>query len=197
MGKLIISETEKKNILSLYEQVKFPIPAPRESILIDNKNPYKHQEYINARQNYSTKLENGSLFYIIGLLPDNLNYEKVFKKIAFDFLKSLIGKTIRVKNGDVYTFKDIIETNDDDIVAKMVVLKNNEKSIDWTVRYNGNRDGFKFYDWYDSYYDFDKINTLFIEYLNKNKNVLENTNIKNIPDEYFEIRKVKRQQTDF
>ena len=40
MGRLIISETERKNILSLYEATTVA-PPPSESVLVVKKNPFK------------------------------------------------------------------------------------------------------------------------------------------------------------
>jgi len=200
MGKrVIISESEKKNILSLYEQIKFPIPPPKNSILIYKKNPYKYDELSNARQSYSTKLKDGDMFYILGLLPDEYNEEKIINKMNDEFGKSLINKTIKdPTTNEVFTIKEYYPGN----YPKIGQFKlDNNSLISMDLIFNqgkGNNVTIKIYESIGTFYIIPKLSEYYNDnFLDKLISNLEKSNIKNIPDEYFEIRKILIPQSDF
>lgn len=199
MGKrVIISESEKKNILSLYEQSKFPIPPPKNSVLISKKNPYRYDELSNAKQSYSTKLKDGDMFYILGILPDEYNKEKIREKINDEFGKSLINKTIKdPTTNEVFTIKKFYRNDypkigrfelDDGNMIDMVLNFNSDKSKYTTIR---------IYDTFDSYFIVPKLSEYYNDFLNERISEVEKSEIKNIPDEYFEIRKIITPKSDF
>ena len=60
MGKRItISETEKRNILSLYTEQQESI-----GILVAKKNPFKYKDFESARRKYSSDLKPGDMYYV-------------------------------------------------------------------------------------------------------------------------------------
>jgi hypothetical protein len=91
MGKLIISETERKNILSLYEATTVA-PPPSESVLVVNKNPFKYPEYKLSRKLYSTQLKDGDTFYI---LSKQNNIITSYNEIINNLIKIYQEKSIR------------------------------------------------------------------------------------------------------
>jgi hypothetical protein len=209
MGKrIIISESEKKNILSLYEQSNFPIPPPKNSILITKKNPYKYDEFSNARQTYSTKLKDGDMFYIMGLLPDELNIEIIKEKVNNDFGKSLINKTIRIPNtNEVLTIKEFYFGAESGLINKGKIGRfklDNGNFIDMFLSFDsgsGNGVSIKIKESND-YSDNGVIIPKLSEYYNNNflnrlTSVVEKSNVTKLPDEYFEIRKVLTPKSDF
>ena len=201
MGKrVIISESEKKNILSLYEQTKFPIPPPKNSILITNKNPYKHEEFFKARQTYSTKLKDGDMFYIVGLLPDEYNREKIMSKVNDEFGKSLINKTIRDPNtNEVFTVKEFysgsfpkigrFKLDNNNLIDMNLSSNSGGNGVEVRITEAGDITGYYVIPKLSEYYKNNFLGKLFSE--------AEKGNVENLPDEYFEIRKILTPQSDF
>ena len=205
MGKLIISETERKNILSLYESTNI-VPPPSESVFVANKNPFKYPEYEMARREYSGNLKDGDMFYIQKVF-NNTNKIKEFNE---KFVKSLYNKTARV--GDViYTFLNpsIIESTNlgrrgsGEYIGEIKVKKNNNSPSLYRITKEFNPTTNKLIIIFDfkaggniiDRLNFQSISDLYNEGFEKiipNKIIIED-----IPDEYFEIRKIKRQQTNF
>ena len=201
MGKLIISETEKKNILSLYEKTNVA-PPPSESVLVVNKNPFKYNEYINARKFYGSSLKDGELFF---KKTDGFN-----KYIQEELSKKIEGKTLRGmwNNRDVVIQINrlFVFTKDDGVVGTQCVH---------SMQFNGlidssEQDSINYFINPGSEITFEQ--TIFngitlrslgdatIKLVNPQsfKSVIfsvSNWNL--IPDEYFEIRKIQRQTTDF
>lgn len=204
MSKLILSEQEKNRIQSLYE---ISSPPPSESVLIANKNPFKNDEYKDARRVYSPSLENGDMFHKI-----NVDEVKEYnRKHTTEFIKSLKplidGKTLKSNdiiweifmddNGIItLTDKDSVETQKVkwDIIGSTFIFReySNENNILGSFKIN------------DSVKDLmTKFMPYSIEtYKNTSNGLIEpnkvpETILRDIPDEFFEIRKIERVKTDF
>jgi hypothetical protein len=221
MGKrIIISESEKKNILSLYETTNVA-PPPSESVLVANKNPFKYPEYESARQTYSSNLKDGDMFYEIK--SKQYYDESVINSFATDFIEKLNNKTLRAKNsyGEDYivTFYGPIDTSKkgyehDGFIGKIEIKLNEDNPQTYSVYLNKvgygvgvigssstnqkitlhfNKSEDDNMRWSPTSYP--QIDEL----LNKEYKefVIPKLKIENIPDSYFEIRKIQRQQTDF
>jgi hypothetical protein len=193
MGKFIISENERKHILSLYESNM--IPPPSESVLIANKNPFKYPEYESARRTYSSDLKDGDMFYIT---IKKHNYErKIEIEFYDDFVKGLYNKTARYDD-NIYRF---LSPNTD--TPYSIGIQVNDGNINdyslgvyeqWSVTnisFNIITKGFG----QPSSISIPSITELFNKQYQQI--VTPKLQIENIPDEYFEIRKIKREQTDF
>ena len=206
MGKrIIISESEKKNILSLYE-TNTATPPPSESVLIVNKNPFKYSEYESARQTYSSNLKDGDMFYML----DNFNFEfyknNLIEGFSINFLNGLNNKTVRdIGNGydDIITFYGPLELENRHSLSNSLwnlgnmklkyndgVPKKGEVYLNFKSELSDNNFELRF-----NNKSFNKINELFNKQYKES--VVPKLKKENIPDEYFEIRKIQRQQTDF
>lgn len=205
MGKrLIITESEKKQILSLYEEnTNTSIPPPSESVLIANKNPFRYSEFESARREYSPDLKDGELFYISKKYQYGVELEKKFNQ---QFIKDLYNKTAKYDDV-IYVFLSpyIHESSSISFPYKIGDIRieiNGDYTQNYFVKRTNSRDG-------SFIIDFDKDNNsgLYTKvwipsiqelYNKKYKEELSpKLKIENIPDEYFEIRKIQRQQTDF
>jgi hypothetical protein len=122
MGKLFITEEEKSRIKLLYE-IASPPPNERE-LVIKDKNPFKDDEYIDARRAYSPVLKDGDRFYEtknIGGYGDwhsNDGYDKkyfIYKNVFEPILNDNInGKTVRISYNDKITEVSDVRINSDD-----------------------------------------------------------------------------------
>ena len=194
--RLIISEEEQKHIKKLYEAET--TPPPSESVLVVNKNPFKYNEYINARKFYGSSLKDGELFF---KKTDGFN-----KYIQEELSKKIEGKTLRGmwNNRDVVIQINtlFVFTKDDGVVGTQCVnsLKFNglidgseQNSINYFIN-PGTEITFEQTLFYRSLGDA----TIKLVNPQSFKSVIfsvSNWNL--IPDEYFEIRQIKREQTDF
>lgn len=208
MGKLIISETEKKNILSLYEATNV-VPPPSESILVVNKNPFKYPEYESARRRYTSDLTNGDLFYVD---KGAINYyeQKEDEYNNFEMLKpiyELKGKTLRGTDDKIYVIVNVthskIKSGEIKIGIEFIEKGKENDKKDYNFNYSIH--------FYGNTFIADPKNQALLNGLNvipktsvdKISEILKNK-LKNsfnlpyseIPDEYFEIRKVQREKTD-
>lgn len=204
MGKLIISETEKKNILSLYEATNV-VPPPSESILVANKNPFKYPEYESARHTYSSDLKDGDMFYIL----TGFNKFVTEQELNKNFRKSLYNKTVRIDD-DIYTFlKTSINESTNfggggaSSLGSIEIMKNNDSPKFSSIKAKFDTTTNKFNVWF--VYDAATSNSKSISiqsisdlYSQKYKEeVTDKSVVENMPDEYFEIRKILREKTDF
>jgi hypothetical protein len=211
MGKLIISETERKNILSLYESTNVT-PPPSESVLIANKNPFKYSEYESARKTYSSNLKDGEMFYEY----DRDINDEYGKNYVTNFYKPLlVNKSIRGDDDENYVINNVSS------------WFNSYFDLQYPTYENGN--SFKLYLIYDKFEfgscininplkkevdncpiptdemkRFMNIKAPFIKQINANSKVLNfiKSNLPIVkrldyPDNGFSIKKVQRQQTDF
>jgi hypothetical protein len=215
MGRFIITEEEKNRIKLLYE-VALP---PSESILvIQNKNPFKYDEYKDARRIYSKDLNDGDRFYI------KKKYEEDIQNFVFNSIikNNIQGKTIRLIDEDKIIKVSNVSINPNEMVISFdkyfyrsvnnsyppketffysLIIKPNEEYISGQIK--------------DDYFETnqiinipEKVKTLlsnFINYcrlkmdeFNNEVEFLSNPeNIQELPDDFFNIYKVSRVKTDF
>jgi hypothetical protein len=214
--RIIISESDRKHIKKLYES-KIESPPPNESILvIENKNPFKYDEYTDARREYSKDLKDGDLFYVIKYPNFRKYVVEKFKPLYNNF----IGKTIRIKSKDDIV---MIQPNHREVsYMPRIILKDGSISFHYKIegydysiyvlyndnKFNGSivRDEYEntiikkkypmeyvrketYFEIYDALYSISE--NMKKEYLNIFND------LSSIPDDCFEIRQIKRQQTDF
>jgi hypothetical protein len=217
MGKrIIISESEKKNILSLYETTTVA-PPPSESILVVKKNPFKYPEYESARRKYSKDLKDGDLFYVENGYDAFIS--KLEKTFNTEFINNLVGKKTRWND----TIIEFVNSNpkpeypmgDDPITPPNVNESKNFGSnrtniigridikidgvikpynISSSVSLNGTYFFLTFIPESFKDYKIDNIKSINDLYT---KEYFKKVGPQYIPDEYFEIRKIQRIQTDF
>ena len=204
MGRLIISETEKKNILSLYEATNV-VPPPSESVLVDNKNPFKYPEYESARRTYSSDLKDGDMFYILTGFSKFAAEQELNK----NFRKGLYNKTVRIDD-NIYTFLKTSINESTNFggggtisLGSIEIIKNNDspKFSSIKAKLDTTTNKFQVFFVYDAASANSKsisIQSISDLYSQKYKEeVTDKSVVGNMPDEYFEIRKVQRQKTDF
>ena len=209
MGKkYIITESQEKILSRLIERVL----GPEESVFVANKNPFKEEEYRGARQLYSEYLSTGDLYYILDTegackFINNKNLETVKKVIP-----SIEGKTIRYDD-KIYTIGKTntnIGMGSDANIIVQVELKDSSSGVFRTfsgflsTKYRG-----------DTEPSFDilgvRIEKEFViiplrKAYGSDISVLSNNfcssgypqtiGLENVPDEFFEIRKIERIKTD-
>lgn len=236
MGKrIIITEEEKKNILSLYEEnyglfkkeneflkkyinnENTNVVPPSESVLVANKNPFKYSEFEKAKQEYSSVLKDGDMFYILNITKFNQYKKDIINKFNENFFNDLNNKTVRVVDEYLdgstndYTLRFVgpvkknmgvseliigIEINDTKTIYPYIInmVKNNSKydkiffmyDTLSTIKPAGTPSEIEIHS--------QKIDDL---YMKKYQELVEPKLDKvNAPDEYFEIRKIQRKQTD-
>jgi hypothetical protein len=217
MGKrIIISESEKKNILSLYETTTVA-PPPSESILVVKKNPFKYPEYESARRKYSKDLKDGDLFYVENGYDAFIS--KLEKTFNTEFINNLVGKKTRWNDTIIefvnsnpkpeypmgenpITPPNVYETKNFG-GGKPNIIGNVNIKIDGIIKpYNISKYfitsnmGFVLVFIPESFKDYKIDNIKSINDL-YTKEYFKKVGPQYIPDEYFEIRKIQRIQTDF
>lgn len=192
MGKFIITEEEKLRIKSLYES---SVP-PNEYEIVGYINPFKDQKYLPyAHVKYSKELKEGDLFYDL----QNIDYFSFnmgkYQKCLIDFIKpissnlsDLIGKTVRTANDEIKKISKIdlrlgVLVGARTLRTELLLgsLKNADELIPYKI------------------YILDE-NQEPIEKENVNQAIekrLPKITAKDLPDCLFELKKVKRTQTDF
>ena len=217
--KLIITEEEKKRIKSLYEATILP---PSESVLVANKNPFKYPEYASSRKLYSPELKNGDTFYV--LIKQN-NIVSPYNEIINNLIELYQEKTIRYNDKILKVSMDLNEysTNslDEDYfpyIAPIIsgyIGGNMEYNVSYRVKPNNYEISLNFptRSWDsktqqfrdDSYYSTPSSqiesstkpeDKFFVSFKNDLLKNLQPLKLENLPDEYFEIRKIERQKTD-
>jgi hypothetical protein len=181
-------------------------PPPSESIFVANKNPFKYPEYENARKVYSNNLNDGDLFYKTNNLFESFVSNNMFNK----FYESFLGKTIRIPTSD-----EIITIEKYDINNKKENIRYRHKDenpvnigtieflykiknivqINFANGLNGETSWVKDYN-YGNPKEIENVLNIMKEKL-KSHYLHVFSDLSQFPDEYFEIRQVKRQQTDF
>lgn len=191
MGKnLIITESEKKHILSLYESA----PPPSESVLIANKNPFSETSlrYLSGQTigEYGGELKDGNLFYVLK------------RDLIKEWCLNLVNKTLEGKEVRTF-FGGYLNTSGDKIVK---ISKFSEMWFPDVVLAPKDKDKLCFYKCYDwvhfsllsdgtyTDHDYSTMSDTSNSILNALKPIVS---WKKVPDEYFEIRKIQRQKTDF
>jgi hypothetical protein len=215
---MIINENEKNRIKSLYGLLTESAP-PEESVLVANKNPFKYEEYKNARKFYSSNLKDGDLFFIT-------KGTSGWKDGLTDYLSSKIkenfdNKTIRYKRLDDLSTDHIgvLRSEYFDTTgnrSKLVLSLKEEnpgtqcinfftlqlrdqsgKTIIGDIFFDS-KEGFKYVSYYSQYQKKDITFKVEVQSNDSIKTkVYSFSNWNTIPDEFFEIRKIQRQKTDF
>jgi hypothetical protein len=223
MGRLIISETEKKNILSLYESTNVA-PPPSESILIDNKNPFKSENYKLFNNGkitlYSSNLKNNDFFY-------SLNFKSLEQYVLNKINNLLLDKSIRLNGNGVedkiyniekfkycslygssgYNVSNVSPTYSEslcfiDIATNApnysgvdlfeISTLSRSKLLDITYSHVMEKS-------FPYQHETMKVNNYSVsdDTMNKIYDIIKEwLTWSKLPDEYFEIRKIQRQQTD-
>ena len=222
---MILSESEKNRIKGLYgiitEAETAPPPDERE-LVVKDKNPFKYTEYEDARRKYSPDLKDGDRFYQM-----KNNEEKTFLHSSYwgsdfgkglyyntfkDIFKPLVGKTIRNnKTDEIYKIdpfhlkydrftKDwVVETDLNELFELIIpnnseayLYKNTPNSMGGYTKIELNDEDKEIYGKFINY-----VRSLLKDFVNQINSYKDEKNISTIPDEYFDIFKVKRRQTDF
>jgi hypothetical protein len=208
---MIISEQERSRIKSLYGLLTESAP-PNESVLVANKNPFKYSEYESAQRIYESSLNDGDMFFTI-----NPTIKEYLKSIFLPTYKSFIGKTIRIVNKDQilkvdgYTYPmdislssgystKVTPFSDLYILFKYMI---NGTLYPASYKPSSDRIGLPEIGGFGNNSPFTKsdpeISNFLLQVGESIKSVYMDrlSNIQEIPDEYFEIRKIERQKTDF
>jgi hypothetical protein len=215
--KLIITEEEKNRIKLLYEAT----PPPSESIFVINKNPFKGTDYENARVSYSSKLTDGDLFF--KLICNEETYNKFVTTYNEDkwnpITKSLLNKTYR-RSDTIFKIKDITIdsfTDNGKFPQGTITIVNQDNGGTLTQNYKtfwGSFGGGLVYSVPGDYllpsenpvFDFfrklysQSIIGITYEQMNNIRGLVSDetlSKLSNLPDNFFEIRKIQRQKTDF
>ena len=120
--RIVISESERKHIMNLYEAA-----PPSESVLVAKKNPFKYDEYADARRKYDKELKTGDRFFIDNSQDINQYYYNELVKFGNEIVESLYGKTIR----DDDTLYKIIGKSDEDVSNDILSNFLNSKRNTW------------------------------------------------------------------
>ena len=210
---MILSESEKNRIRGLYglvTEADASTPPPDESVLVTKKNPFKYDEYKDFRQPYSKKLKEGKKFFTIA----DGQYDNIKKDLDEYLKKSINGKTFRAsfynkssdklyKFGDNFDLKGVDvswnsfterELNNSDII-NTIFFSHNKQIYPKTETYLTTKtSGYPAYInlGYETH-KFDKWMYPISNFLNQKTSEF----IVNSPDEYWELREIKREKTDF
>jgi hypothetical protein len=215
--RLIITEEDKTRIRKLYETAT----PPSESILIAKLNPFKEQSYFNipelprekwetARRPYSSYLKDGDLFTVVSVYDEN----ELEKFVTNEFVTNLQGKTIRIDD-KILTFGSNIKIPYVSLNRFDKVLENqsfvNRVAIQSEETFRYEESNIKYFNLIDNtiessseykryekttYYDSPPYSEWQKSLMNTFKKISSEM-ITKIPDEYFEIRQIKREKTDF
>jgi len=191
---MILSESEKDRIKGLYglvTEADTSAPPPDESVLVEKKNPFNDVKFKDFIRGYSPELKDGDLFTIFK--PDK-------DKILNDINSKIYGKTIRLYFSDYTTdkivkipkfttisFNDLYGYNYGSNKISIASLSSEQYNGD-TIHVNDRFKGYRpRYVHNKRFYDLpENLLKIFIDFIwNK------------LPDEYFEIRKIQREKTDF
>jgi hypothetical protein len=221
MGKFIISEEEKNHIRTLYEQGWVGQQNTSDYELIDKKNPFKYENLKNARKFYdktfnwsNTTSKEGDQYYFY----DKKKVDDYLSPILNSFYdKLLLNKSVRGKNDDVYVVKmtspklgvdQLIDSDRLFIILNLIYDKqgygsrvsitNNEvenvQVSDVARKVNqqiNKKTGLNSTEMFTNNVD---VSDKLLNFLKKNLPPIKK---EEIPDEFFEIRQIKKRQTDF
>lgn len=204
-SKFFITEDEKKHIKKLYAVES--VSSPDDFVVVEKKNPFKYNEYQSARRFYSRDLKIDDLFFVFD--------EKLLKDyIEEKFIENFDKKTIRY-NIKGYPKEDEIGTFDLKYLMLVVLIdqKGNPgtQCIDY-VRLTLSdllygiifepSIGFAYLSRYEIKGKNTTVPNVYEEIEVESNDTIKNkvssfSNWNTIPDEFFEIRKVQKKQTDF
>ena len=173
---------------------------PSESVLVANKNPFKNLEYKTAQRFYNPNLKENEMFFTI---DTNRVSEFLQNKVDQNFE----GKSIRLFCVTKEKIGGITETDYLHTLPESFVMVSDKQPLELNVAWQVKNE----YIFYDK-----DTGIISIHYKNKimdyttgetkcetksdgkMKSLLDPIlNLQNIPDEFFEIRKIQRQKTDF
>jgi hypothetical protein len=214
---MIINESEKNRIKSLYGLLTEDAPPPDESVLVANKNPFSDSSKdltkgIPISNGYKSNLSEGALFF-------TFDSDSIKKWILDTVNKSPInGKSVRAfdknKTEDVLiNIPDFLDANlsftrlegspsdkerlsftvlfDKGPYSEQHIKLNSDGSI---IKVSRRKDEWPYDYRYREYGEFITNSETNTKILNIIKPLV---NLGSIPDEYFEIRKIEKQKTDF
>jgi len=213
--RIIISESERSYIRKLYESES--APPPDEYVVVAIKNPFKDDEYVSARRGYSSYLKDGDLFtaltyksvngldarnFILNILKEKLSGKSV--RISDKIL--VFGRQIEISNIRVSPFEKVLTSNSfiEDVTLKSYEFQSIFDPYNYEVNFDllDNEFWYRERKWsYGTTYTIggmvrkkptgwsEKLITTFKDFSSKI--------ITELPDEYFEIREIRRRQTDF
>ena len=189
MGKkYIITESQERILTRLVEREL----GPEESVLVANKNPFKYEEFDDARREYSRELKDGERFYVFN--------DTLFRKDMYPKLKQKFdGKTVRI-NDKIQTIR-VQDTSNNffSIVVDDYVLffdtEGNLLNMEFTFAQDPKSPQHlrKVPDFMQS--AFLRLYKTFLD--NVQKSIKDEFKLEGIDDKYFEIREIKRNITDF
>jgi len=218
---MILSESEKNRIKGLYglitESETVPPPNERELVVRD-KNPFKYTEYEDARREYSADLKDGDRFYVSKELGPFMGYLNMGGKpyntfydveLFYPIFKDLVGKTIRALDKDEIKQIKKIHVSKDSTYCEIYWSDSVSEKTRLVIDINGdayNKTSIVFTSEKtelsnDELNHYSSLIKYVVNLLKELKTKLEKFSNKDnwaeIPDIYFDIYKVKRQQTDF
>ena len=209
--RLIITEEEKNRIKLLYEVTKTETtPPPQESeLVVRDVNPFRYEQYADARRLYSPELKDGDRFYTyhdesykIGLKSE---LEKIIegKSIRISSIDEIVNSVINnifYKDSNSSSVEVSLEggkfrtsSNFPFIIIKPTsyVINSREYSQEEKLKQTN-----EFEPYLKNYINF--VQTELKKSLEKyNKYVIQKVDLQDVPDIYFDIYKIKRSQTDF
>lgn len=219
MGKkYIIKESQERLMFQLIEAEL----GPEESVLIARKNPFADEKYVNARKLYSSSMRDGELFftfnnnkleeYFDSKLESTLNGKTI--RITFEDGTDTVVKFVFVPNTSngvlIKGSKNSLSSKNlgtqalEEFAVKVeipgntwkqnpnkpIIFFNSSKGGFYEItgeKYRGGKGSAMFAAEPITLPDKTKINNAIFAFSSWNK----------IPDEFFEVRKVKKQKTDF
>jgi len=188
---MILSESEKNRIKGLYGLVtesEASAPPPDESVLVAKKNPFKDVKFKDFIRGYSPKLKDGELFTIFQPNKDKILSDinsKIYDKTIRLLSDIKTDKIVKIPKFTMISFDDLYDYNyqfNQNSISSLSSGQIHGDKIYVNSRYTPNR-----YFYNNDYYDLpENLLKLFNDYI-----------WHKLPDEYFEIRKIQREKTDF
>lgn len=207
MGKFIVTEEEIKQIRNLYEMDNSQtLPPDEKELVVSDKNPFKYSEYEDARRLYSPELKDGDRFYEMKSLSP---LEKDLYRKTFFGNDSIDSKTLRNATEDkIYTINLTHPIFTDRHLDSFGINFRDEGKIRrLIVTLDGSSDRFRIGRLGSEKLTdierkvFEPVMEIIRKQMNEFNSQLDKLhdfkNITNIPDEFFDIYKVKRVKTDF
>jgi hypothetical protein len=200
--RLIITEEEKNRIKLLYEvtETKTTVPPDESELVVKDVNPFRYEQYVDARRLYSPELKDGDRFYKY----KSYEFDEDIKKESE--IKLSPKKTIRLNDVDA-----IITPSEPKIYYDHIKVGLFPGAYTFNILLDVYLDKHYFDSQdYKNLKEFEQQNIKslepYIEYLRKelknyldkyNKYIKQKTDLQDVPDKYFDIYKIKLKQTDF
>ena len=203
---MILSESEKNRIKGLYGLVTEAetAPPPDESVLVAKKNPFNYEEYKGAIRGYSSDLKDGDLFTNTFLPFGDYSVSDYVKNSMDENFKGKDFRFISKSYDSINQYKDIkfygpkIQNNITYYTYNNRVIMFFKKHMT-KIDINLQSGEFKYF---TNVGTGESVETNYTKLSKESENKILTIlrkifNIKNIPDECFEIRKIQREKTDF